>query len=527
MQVELKFITPDAEAHIGDAAAECYDSNREREACLRRAEHCLSVSHLATLRFAYAEFHISGISRVASHQLVRVAHAGILQRCVAGDTKVAVINNEKTGDIKWMTIRRMYELQEGAKGSHNWKARVRVFDEETKQFAVSRVKEVFHNGVKPVFDVTTEGDLAIRCTDHHKFLTKNGFMELKDLKVGDYVARNGVPVYRSYEWLKAAKEQSIRDGSGLQGIASEAGVTTHCIRIWLRKHKLQFTKKEVAQYTTTWNKGLTGNDIPWSGRSISERQRELLSQNRQGANSPSWRGGVTEPRKSVANKTNSRRLTRERVFARDGWVCCKCGSSEQLEIDHIKSVREHPELALDEDNLQTLCRVCHKAKSVQESNRVRKTVRYVQITSITSAGEEEVFDLEVEHSSHNYVANKLVVHNSQRYVAETRVEYVDPPAVADLPPEMRRAWGEIQQRAEDMYLWLIHNGHMKKEDARYILPQGCTTSLRIVGNFQMWHDLLANRASKKAQWEVRDVAEEILRQLNQHAPRVFPMEDSE
>lgn len=194
MKVELKFITPDPEFHIGAAAAECYDSSTERDACLRRAEHCMSVSHLATLRFSYADFHISGISRVASHQLVRVAHAGILQR-------------------------------------------------------------------------------------------------------------------------------------------------------------------------------------------------------------------------------------------------------------------------------------------------------------------------------------------SQRYVKETRVEYVQPPAFTALPDHLQLDWLRIQNEAEDMYLYLIENGMMKKEDARYILPQGCTTSLRICGNFQMWHDLLGNRAAKKAQWEVRDVAHEVLRQLNAHAPRIFKLAD--
>ena len=86
----------------------------------------------------------------------------------------------------------------------------------------------------------------------------------------------------------------------------------------------------------------------------------------------------------------------------------------------------------------------------------------------------------------------------------------------------RTSWEQIQSHAEGLYLAAIDAG-MKKEDARYILPQGCTTSLRICGNFQMWHDLLGNRASKKAQWEVRAVAQEILHQLNQHAPRVFPM----
>ena len=193
MKVELKFITPDPEAYIGEAAAECYDSSTEREACLRRAEHCMSVSHLATLRFAYADFHISGISRVASHQLVRVAHAGILQR-------------------------------------------------------------------------------------------------------------------------------------------------------------------------------------------------------------------------------------------------------------------------------------------------------------------------------------------SQRYVKETVVKYVDPPALFDMPNLLQELWRRTQEDAEEIYLQAIKFG-MKKEDARYILPQGCTTSLRVCGNFQMWHDLLGNRAAKKAQWEVRDVAHEILRQLNEHAPRIFKLAD--
>ena len=33
MQVELKFITPDAEVRIGEAAAECYDRSLDDNAC--------------------------------------------------------------------------------------------------------------------------------------------------------------------------------------------------------------------------------------------------------------------------------------------------------------------------------------------------------------------------------------------------------------------------------------------------------------------------------------------------------------
>lgn len=121
------------------------------------------------------------------------------------------------------------------------------------------------------------------------------------------------------------------------------------------------------------------------------------------------------------------------------------------------------------------------------------------------------------------VAHAGILQRSQRYIKETRVEYIDPPALADMPPYLQHFWKTTQHDAEAIYLRAIEHG-MKKEDARYILPQGCTTSLRICGNFQMWHDLLANRTAKKAQWEVREVAQEILRQLNQHAPHVFHME---
>ena len=120
------------------------------------------------------------------------------------------------------------------------------------------------------------------------------------------------------------------------------------------------------------------------------------------------------------------------------------------------------------------------------------------------------------------VAHAGVLQRSQRYVAESRVEYVDPPTLDRLPERLQSEWGQVQASAEAVYLRAMQEG-MKKEDARYILPQGCTTSLRICGNFQMWHDLLANRAAKKAQWEVRDVALEILRQLNERAPNVFPL----
>lgn len=80
MQVKLLQITPDAANFIGDCAGICYNSPRDRDANLRRSASCKDKGHLATLRFAYATFHISGISRICSHQFVRSKHLDFLQR---------------------------------------------------------------------------------------------------------------------------------------------------------------------------------------------------------------------------------------------------------------------------------------------------------------------------------------------------------------------------------------------------------------------------------------------------------------
>lgn len=61
------------------------------------------------------------------------------------------------------------------------------------------------------------------------------------------------------------------------------------------------------------------------------------------------------------------RKARHAVFIRDGEVCAKCGATPKpgisLTIDHIKPVSKHPELFLDENNMQVLCWPCNQQKS--------------------------------------------------------------------------------------------------------------------------------------------------------------------
>ncbi|MEL6366005.1 MAG: HNH endonuclease signature motif containing protein, partial [Pseudomonadota bacterium] len=54
---------------------------------------------------------------------------------------------------------------------------------------------------------------------------------------------------------------------------------------------------------------------------------------------------------------------RKIVLERDGYRCAVCGCGEPLEVDHIKPVRTHPQLAWDLENLQLLCPRHHAEKT--------------------------------------------------------------------------------------------------------------------------------------------------------------------
>jgi len=80
MKIELLHITPNALELIGSYAGICYHSKNEPAANRKRAVHCKDSGHLSTLRHAIATFHVSGISRVCSHQFVRSKFLDFLQR---------------------------------------------------------------------------------------------------------------------------------------------------------------------------------------------------------------------------------------------------------------------------------------------------------------------------------------------------------------------------------------------------------------------------------------------------------------
>jgi thymidylate synthase (FAD) len=118
--------------------------------------------------------------------------------------------------------------------------------------------------------------------------------------------------------------------------------------------------------------------------------------------------------------------------------------------------------------------------------------------------------------SHQFVRSKHLdfLQRSQRYCNESEVEVIVPEAIRFNVVDRHL------MEAISLYELLIADG-VKKEDARFILPQGTATELLVVGNFQAWYDFIKLRSGKEVQWEIREVAHEINRQLHSIAPNIF------
>ena len=94
---------------------------------------------------------------------------------------------------------------------------------------------------------------------------------------------------------------------------------------------------------------------------------------------------------------------------------------------------------------------------------------------------------------------------SERYVDVSELDCILP---YNLLKEYEGAVDYVNQ-AKKVYKFLINSG-IPKEDARMLLPQGLTTKMCMDMNFRSLRHFLKLRLDKHAQWQIRQVAQEML-----------------
>lgn len=130
--------------------------------------------------------------------------------------------------------------------------------------------------------------------------------------------------------------------------------------------------------------------------------------------------------------------------------------------------------------------------------------------------------------THELVRHRLFsfCQRSQRYVKESEPSYVIPDVLVDdnsANDKIKAAhecFIKAMENAWMSYKFLLDCG-LKPEDARFVLPNACTTTITVSGNFREWRNFLQLRLSPRAQWEIRKLANIILQKLVEIAPSVF------
>ena len=132
---------------------------------------------------------------------------------------------------------------------------------------------------------------------------------------------------------------------------------------------------------------------------------------------------------------------------------------------------------------------------------------------------------------------------SQRYVRLDDFRYVVPPEIEAIP-EAKAAFLESMNEDAKRYLDLAHKleeGHTARlmaegmpekaarakaskqanEDARFVLPNACETKMVVTMNARSLQNFFHLRCCSRAQWEIRQLAEEMLRLVYPVAPHIF------
>mgnify|MGYP002514653711 CR=1 FL=1 len=195
----------------------------------------------------------------------------------------------------------------------------------------------------------------------------------------------------------------------------------------------------------------------------------------------------------------------------------------------------------------TAARLCYSADDVEIimdgmcDNDAEKQIKLLQSIGHESPIEHVSFTFAIEGVSRSLLA-QITRHRlasfsvrSQRYVSMSNSDYVTPDAIESdtlidsLYDAFMKTSNDIYKQISDrLQLKYIENGMDPKsatkkaiEDARYVLPNATTTAMIVTMNARELMHFFRLRCCNRAQWEIREVADEMLRLCQEVAPTLF------
>lgn len=155
--------------------------------------------------------------------------------------------------------------------------------------------------------------------------------------------------------------------------------------------------------------------------------------------------------------------------------------------------------------------------------------------------EHMVFTFGIENVSRSLLA-QITRHRmasfsvqSQRYVTEMDFEFITPPQISENPKahelylktmnDIAKSYNTLADmlKEKNIAAGMAPKAAEKKaiEDARYVLPNSCTTKMIVTMNARSLLNFFNLRCCTRAQWEIRELAYQMLLLVKKVAPNVF------
>ena len=180
----------------------------------------------------------------------------------------------------------------------------------------------------------------------------------------------------------------------------------------------------------------------------------------------------------------------------------------------------------------TAARLCYAPVGAAElmetmsDEQVRKVLSTVLASGHLSTLEHASYTFAIDGVSramtHQLVRHRLASYNqqSQRYVKfSEEPDFVVPHTIA-ARPEWAEAFEAAARASYVAYKALLDAG-VPAEDARYLLPNAAETKIVVTMNIRELLHFFEVRCCRRAQWEIREVADAMLELARPTAPYIF------
>lgn len=176
-------------------------------------------------------------------------------------------------------------------------------------------------------------------------------------------------------------------------------------------------------------------------------------------------------------------------------------------------------------------RLCYSSIGAEDLNQkmtneqVRKLVAKIVKLGHASTLEHVSFTFAIEGVSrvltHQLVRHRIASYSqqSQRYVAEHNFEYIMPPTI-NKNEKAKKIFTTLLQQVRTAYDELTKLD-IPKEDARYVLANATETKILATFNARSLLHFFSLRCCYRAQWEIRAMAYQMLKEVKKVAPLLF------